>query len=78
MKAIVTKYIPRTETKPSRVKASDSDNNSVIISYNDDSSHKEAAIALCQKMNWHGTLTGGGVKDGYVFVFSDPKNEFTV
>lgn len=78
MKAIQVKYMPATTTKPAKVKAFDMDNNSITISYNDQESYKLAAIALCEKMNWHGTLTGGAVKDGYVFVFSDRANEFTV
>jgi hypothetical protein len=78
MKAITAKYIPATNTKPARVKASDMDNNTVTISFDSQDSYKHAAIALCQKMNWHGTLTGGGIKDGSVFVFSDRANEFTV
>jgi hypothetical protein len=77
MKAIYTKVLPATNTKSRKVKAFDLDNNSITISYEDDG-YKQAAIALCQKMNWHGTLTGGSVKDGYVFVFSDPTNAFEV
>jgi hypothetical protein len=80
MKAIVTKYIPCTNTKPSRIKATDTEHNSIIVSYNDDSdtehAHMAAALALCKKMNWPDTIIGGGTKTGYVFVFanSTPRN----
>lgn len=78
MKAIYTKVLPATNTKPRKVKAYDLDGNTITISYDDQDTYKQAAIALCEKMNWHGTLTGGSVKDGHVFVFSDPTNAFEV
>lgn len=77
MKAIITKYLPATNTKPSRIKAFDSDNNSVTIPFPDnlenEACYKLAAVKLAEKMNWSTDLLGGGVKDGYVFVFRNQK-----
>jgi hypothetical protein len=75
MKAIITKYIPCTNTKGSRIKASDSDRNSITISYpyelSGEAVHKLAAIKLCEKMGWSTDLIGGDLKNGYVFVFKN-------
>jgi len=71
-KAIVTKYIAATNTRPSRIKASDEDGNTITIPYDHSLSHGQryakAAVALCEKMGWSTNLVGGHVKDGYVFV----------
>lgn len=77
MKAIRTKYHGATNTKGSRISASDEDGNRVSIPYPHELSggavHRAAADALCQKMGWGGELVGGGLKDGYVFVFTPDK-----
>ena len=76
MKAIFTKYHGPTDTKGSRISASDSDGNRVSISYpyelSGEEVHRKAAQALCTKMNWKGSMVAGGHKNGYVFVFTDP------
>jgi len=74
MKAIITKYLPATNTKPARIKASTEGGNSITISYPSDdmsqeAAYRKAAEALCAKMNWTGQLYGGGTENGYVFVF---------
>ncbi len=73
MKAISTKYIGPTNTRGSRIKAFDCDNNAVTIPYpyelSGEDVHRKAAEALRDKMGWTGELIGGGTKDGYVFVF---------
>jgi hypothetical protein len=73
MKAILTKYHGPTNTKGSRISARDSDNNKVFIPYPHELSgeavFKKAALALCKKMNWQTKLIGGGLDNGYVFVF---------
>lgn len=73
MKAIFTKYHGPTNFKGSRISASDSDGNRVVISYpyelSGEDVHRKAAQALCDKMNWTGNLIGGAVRNGYVFVF---------
>jgi hypothetical protein len=75
MKAITTKYHGATNTRGSRISASDMDGNRVSIPYPHDLSgeavHRAAAEALCAKMGWTGELAGGATKDGYAFVFVD-------
>lgn len=74
MQAIMTKYLPATDTKPARIKASCSAG-SVTIPYDDgkDSacSHEAAAKALCEKLGWvpsiknhHTPLSSGQLPDG--------------
>jgi hypothetical protein len=75
MKAIITKYLPATNTKPSRIKASDGRNMSVIGYPHELSSqqaHAKAATALCKKMGWNWKMTGGGLENGdCVWTFND-------
>ena len=81
MKGIITKYIGPTNYRGSRIKATDTDGNSITISYdhslNHDQAYLKAAIALCNKMKWKTNLIGGGIQNGYVFVFanSTPRND---
>lgn len=74
MKAITTKYIGPTNYRGSRIKATDDAGNSITIGYDSVLNHEEpyakAAIALCKKMGWTGSLVSGWTKDGYVFCFS--------
>lgn len=73
MKAIKTKYKGPTNTRGSRIIASDEDGNRITISYpyelSGEAVHRKAAQALCDKMNWPGELASGSIKNGYVFVF---------
>ena len=75
MKAVVTTYQPATNTRGSRIAASDEDGNKISIPYphelSGESVHRLAADALCTKMGWHGRLTSGSLKNGYVFVFTN-------
>lgn len=74
MKAIQTKFLGPTNFKGSRVKAFDLDGNSTTLSYdhglNTDEMHAKAARTLRDKMGWRGSMIGGYVKNGMVFVFS--------
>jgi hypothetical protein len=74
MKAITTKYHGPTDTRGSRIAATDEDGNRITISYpyelSGEAVHRAAADALCAKMNWTGRLTGASLKRGYVFVFA--------
>jgi hypothetical protein len=74
MKAIVTRYRPATNSRGSRIAASDEDGNWISIPYPHELSgeavHRHAAEALCAKMGWAGRLTSGSLKNGYVFVFT--------
>lgn len=72
MKAIVTKYLGPTDRRGSRIKAEAEGGNTITIGYphGSDNPHLDAALALCHKMNWSGTLAKGGLPDGRcVFVF---------
>lgn len=82
VKAITTKYVPYTNTKPARIKATDNDGHTVIVSYdkmsdgvnNLDEIHRNAAIELCKKMGWdHEHLVTGylGEKAGFAHVWDD-------
>jgi hypothetical protein len=74
MKAIKTKYKGPTDTRGSRIIASDEDGNRITIGYpyelSGEAVHRKAAEALCAKMGWGRDLVGGSLKNGYVFVFS--------
>ena len=61
MKAILTKRLPATPTKPARIKAYDSDGNQVVMSVHDpeielfdhdEDRHRGVAHALVSKMGW--------------------------
>jgi len=62
-----------TNTKGGRIKATTGNGRySVTIDYPHESRypHADAALALCWKMGWTGTLIEGGTADGSVFVFA--------
>jgi hypothetical protein len=63
MKAIKTKYLGPTNTKGARIKASDGNGNSIIISWDyeldTDFNHVAAAVSLCEKMGWPAGVTTG-------------------
>jgi hypothetical protein len=73
MKAITTKFHGPTDTRGSRYTATDSDKNRVTVStdyaLNSEGNHDAAALALCRKMGWTGTLVRGGLAKGNVYVF---------
>jgi hypothetical protein len=76
MKAIITTYHGPTSTKPTRIIAHDEDGNRAIVSRdtNDrvETSHEQAARALCAKMDWHGKLAVGWLSpDSRVFIWFD-------
>ena len=73
MKAICTRFIPATDTKSARVRASAHGVRSIFISHwSADDSHLEAALTLARKYGWCGTLVRGGLPDGrgdcFVFI----------
>jgi hypothetical protein len=74
MKAIRTKFIPATNTKPARISATAEGGNRVVVSYDhegtQEQAHAQAALALCAKMGWTGALVAGGLEDCYVFCFA--------
>jgi hypothetical protein len=83
MKAITTKFHGATNTKGSRITATDADGNRISVSFDhaldSEHNHDAAAIALCRKMGWTGhNLMRGGVKDGNVYVFDAHSNRLRV
>jgi hypothetical protein len=72
MKAIRTRYRGPTNTKGSKIIASDADGNRVSISYphqlNSDDAHELAAYRLMEKMGWTNELIGGGFGPDTFFV----------
>lgn len=72
MKAIETKYIPASNTRPARIKAYAEGVKPLTMSYDGDGNgHAKAAVALARRMGWTGTLVSGGKADqtGEVFCF---------
>jgi len=73
MKAIETHYLGATNTRGSRIKATEPDGQSVTIPYpyelSGEAVHRHAAEALRDRMGWAGELVGGATKRGYCFVF---------
>jgi hypothetical protein len=75
--AITTKFLPDTNSKPSRVKAT-AEAGSVTLSWGNagiEDNHAAAAQALAAKFGWHGhyyqaALPGGG----YCFVCVDQRD----
>jgi hypothetical protein len=73
--AIITKYIPMTEHKSARVKASAGSGRDITVSWHDNAqgvfgAHAAAAIALCQKMGWTSNdMTAGGTETDFAFNF---------
>lgn len=71
--AIVTKYLPATNTRGSRIKASAQAAGSVIVPWDDalgiDSNHVAAAKALQAKYDWKWSMaTGVALNGDYVHV----------
>ena len=67
MQVITTKYLPPTNFKGSRIKAS-CEAGSVTVGFCHDGTvedaHAKAAIALIAKLGWHGEYTCAGDRNG--------------
>ena len=74
MKTIKAYYLPATNYKGSRIKAT-SGEHSVTMSYPHELSgvkvYDKAVKELCEKMNWTGTLVSGCYKNEYYYNFID-------
>ena len=74
MQTIQTKYLPATNYKPARVKAT-CQGGSVTISreyaLNVDQDYVRVAKLLKDKMKWTGDMIGGHTDQGMVFVFKE-------
>lgn len=72
--AIVTKVLPCTNTKPTRIKATSASGLSVVISVpialsaSDEAAHAQAAGKLLHRLGWRGGWVAGATKDGFCFV----------
>ncbi len=74
--AIITKFIPCTNCKPPRIKATAAGGESHTATFHnlegdEQQKHFAVARALAEKLDWSGRLVGGATKTGYVFVFAD-------
>jgi hypothetical protein len=75
MQAIITKFLPATNTRPNRIKAFCPAGSVTLCSDNfpfashDERSHRKAALMLQEKLNWNFPMLGGNMPDGnYCFV----------
>jgi hypothetical protein len=83
MQTISTKYTSATNTRGSRIVATSTNGDRVSIGYphhlrEGEQAHWEAANKLAQKLGWTGTMQAGATKTGYVFVFVDSREQFTI
>lgn len=76
-KAILTRFKAPTNTRGARIVASDCDANHINIPWpgglSSEAAHHKAAEALRDKMGWQGELQGGGLRNGYAWVFVEGK-----
>ena len=75
MTAITTIYCGATDYRGARITATDGDGNRITVPYpheehTGEAAHAVAALALCRQLGWSGTLIGGALRHGYVFVFA--------
>lgn len=68
MKAILTRYLPATNTKPSRIRATAEGGKPLTVGYYAAPDNTDpfafAARQLADRMGWTGPLLGGGLPDG--------------
>lgn len=79
MQAITTKY---SNISGPRITATATNGDRSWVSYDHSLSgaevHWQAANKLAQKLGWTGTMQAGSLKNGYVFVFLDTQDQFTI
>lgn len=81
VQAITTKYLPYTNSRPSRIKA-EAFARSLTIPYDHslstDKNHEAAAVALIEKLGWGGIWYVGGMPhgNGNVYVNAGKSAEF--
>jgi len=74
MQAIVTKFVCPTDKNPNPMISARAQAGRVVVDWDHttgpDLNHKQAAVALCKKFGWVGTLVRGALPSGeQVFVF---------
>ena len=76
MKAITTTYHGPTDTRGSRIIASDGDGNRASVPYDHsldaEGNYDAAALALCAKIGWGGRLVSGYLGNGKAAYCFDP------
>jgi len=82
MQTITTKYLGPTDTLGSRISATATGGQRIVVSrdygLNTYNNHAAAMVALCRKLNWKGKLQGGDTKTGTVWIFVDVFNQIEV
>ena len=82
MQSIKTTYISATDTKSARISAVSTNGHRTSVAYdtgvNDVKAHWEAAHKLAKKLGWTGTMQAGWTVKGYIFVFLDDREQFTI
>jgi hypothetical protein len=75
MQSITTKYLPATDTKPERIKATTTIGVSTTVPFSygaeDLEAHFRAVLKLNLELEWEGELVAGAIKGGYCFVFKN-------
>lgn len=70
----MTKYVPASDTRGSRIKATTGQGHSVSVPYRYEGdaydAHKHAAESLMRKLGWTGRIIGGGYGSAYFWVFA--------
>ena len=83
MQSIETRYVPATNHRGARIKATASNGESITLSYNECQetcqqsysttaehwTHFVAVKAICNKLEWQGAVVCGDTMRGYVWVF---------
>jgi signal-transduction protein with cAMP-binding, CBS, and nucleotidyltransferase domain len=81
MKTIFTTYKGPSNTRGSRIIATDGDNKLALLyddSLNSDENHRAACKKFCEKLHWNGKIQGGHTKNGMIWVFNDPTQLFII
>ncbi len=73
MTTIITRYVGPTNRRGARIIADAGMKRRVSVSfdYAARNPHQVAALALCAKFDWKGTLVEGGMEHGRAYVFLD-------
>ncbi len=73
MRAIITRFLPATDTRGSRIRATTADAGSITVPYDhalsSSANHEAAARTLADKLGWkYRDLAGGPTETGWAFV----------